>query len=241
MRKFLILIPIVAIVVCLAAYLRFASVLPASGEMDALQNVRPVSLCSDSAGFPGLARNVSQISKGKSGYFEKDEFAGRYATRDIFINDWYGKHLKAMGEPSLIEVYEPENEVYRFLWLRTFHRPIVVRVERSLNSTKLVFVELSGAGGYEPGSVVRKEERTIGDGQWCDFLTLLAKAGYWKLGDDYDDSGNDGAQWILEGVREGRYHLVDRWTPDDGDYRAACIYLLNLSGIDTDKLGGDLY
>ncbi len=240
MRKLLILLPIVAIVVCIAAYLRFVSILPLSEEMDALQNVRPVSLCSDSGGFPGLSRNISQISQGKSGYFEKDEFAGGYATRDVFFNDWYGKHLTAMEEPSLIGVYESEKEIYRFLWLRTFHRPIIVRVERSSNTTKLVFVEMSGTGGYEPGSLVRREEKTIGDGQWCDFLALLEKAGYWKLGDD-DDSGHDGARWILEGVREGRYHLVDRWTPDDGDYRTACIYLLNLSGIDTDKLGGDLY
>ena len=27
----------------------------------------------------------------------------------------------------------------------------------------------------------------------------------------------DGAQWILEGVRNGKYHVVDRWSPEKGD------------------------
>jgi hypothetical protein len=43
--------------------------------------------------------------------------------------------------------------------------------------------------------------------------------------------GFDGAQWILEGVKDQKYHVVDRWTPRDGAFREACLYLLKLSQI----------
>ncbi len=26
--------------------------------------------------------------------------------------------------------------------------------------------------------------------------------------------GLDGAQWIIEGAKDGRYHVIDRWSPD---------------------------
>jgi hypothetical protein len=58
---------------------------------------------------------------------------------------------------------------------------------------------------------------------------------YWQLATQ-DDSmdGNDGARWILEGVKGGRYHIVDRWTPQNGSYRELCLYALKLSGLKLD-------
>src|SRR5258708_39333972 len=42
---------------------------------------------------------------------------------------WYAKHLKALHEPSLWEMaQDPKAEAYRFLWLRSFHHPIAVRL-----------------------------------------------------------------------------------------------------------------
>ena len=29
--------------------------------------------------------------------------------------------------------------------------------------------------------------------------------------------GVDGAQWIFEGVKDSTYHVVDRWSPDNGE------------------------
>lgn len=53
--------------------------------------------------------------------------------------------------------------------------------------------------------------------------------------------GNDGAEWILEGVNGGRYHVVDRWTPGAGAYREACLYLLKISDLGIDEASQDLY
>jgi hypothetical protein len=36
----------------------------------------------------------------------------------------------------------------------------------------------------------------------------------------------DGAQWIVEGVKGGTYHVVDRWTPKNGPVREIGLMML---------------
>ena len=40
------------------------------------------------------------------------------------------------------------------------------------------------------------------------------------------DRGVDGAQWIIEGVRNGTYHVVDRWSPREGQVRALGLFMV---------------
>ncbi len=198
--------------------------------------------CSDSSkSFPGLSKEISNIKKGRSDYFPKYLFGNEMSAKNSQAG-WYAKHLKAMNEKSLLNDSDEQTEIYRFLWLRSFHHPIFVRVERySRYSIKIFTKELDGAGGYQPGKSLRSGEFTIYEKEWNEFLTLLEKADFWKMASNNEDLGRDGAQWILEGVKESRYHIVDRSSPREGEYREACIFLLKLSGIDIDKLKDDLY
>lgn len=77
--------------------------------------------------------------------------------------------------------------------------------------------------------------------EWDGFVSLLDRSCYWQLAAENDEMGNDGAQWILEGIRDGRYHVVDRWTPRSGDYREACLDLLQLSNLGIALSGEDVY
>jgi len=154
---------------------------------------------------------------------------------DSFRNDWYSKHLKAMDEPSLSSIAEPD-ETYRFLWLRSFHHPIAIRVWRTGEERNMVFKELDGAGGYEPGKLIVNQTQQIAVKEWDEFISLLQRASYWRLPAEKKESGCDGAEWILEGKKGERYHLVDRWSPDGGSYREACLYLLKLSGQKTKEI-----
>lgn len=135
----------------------------------------PASLSSDCVqpkNFPALARQISEIKKGKSGYFPKDAFAERWAGADDFRNDWYGEYLGWMGEKSLLDVSDNgDAEIYRFLWLRSFDRPIFVRVERRGNRIKLFTKELSG-----PQTVSRNYSRNLDRSEWCELLKLLRQA-----------------------------------------------------------------
>jgi hypothetical protein len=151
---------------------------------------------------------------------------------------WYPKYLEVMREPSLFQ--QPTNnsvEQYRFLWLRTFHRPIAVRIWKDGSEAELRVVRLSGAGGYDPGHIERDDSFSITDKQWSHFLGLLNESSFWNFQSAESYLGGfDGSQWILEGRAADKYHVVDRWAPlSNGKERhlekfvACCRYLLKLS------------
>ena len=50
----------------------------------------------------------------------------------------------------------------------------------------------------------------------------------------------DGAQWIVEGVKNGQYHVVDRWSPDAPDpVRAIGLLALRLGRVKLHR--GEIY
>lgn len=150
---------------------------------------------------------------------------------DEFVRGWYSAQLAAMREPSLS--CNPGQDVYRFLWLRTFQHPIAVRITRSRQTAQLDFVELSGRGGYEPGTVLRRVEKQIPVASLKRLDEALARADFWALPvNSPNDVGFDGSRWVIEGRRANTYHVVDRFTPRDGPFKALGLLFLQLAGID---------
>ncbi len=61
--------------------------------------------------------------------------------------------------------------------------------------------------------------------------------GFWILPTSNQSTpGLDGAQWILEGVNVGKYHVVNRWSPKDGQSRQLMLDLVALSGITVESV-----
>jgi hypothetical protein len=182
--------------------------------------------------YPGRSLETSPID-------QESFFPPKILTQDqpgnTFRNNWYSKHLIAMNEESL---YSPQSEWvegYRFLWLRTFHHPVAVRIWKCGSVRFISVKELDGAGGYEPGKLKLDRKRELTPDEWSGFMRRLDESCYWQLPTQDDaGAGNDGAQWIFEGVKGGRYHVVDRWTPQSGSYRELCLYALKLSGLKLD-------
>jgi len=142
------------------------------------------------------------------------------AQGDSFRSDWYSKHLKALEEPSLLQKSKDSTaESYRFVWLRTFHHPIIVRVDIQANGgAELTTKASSGAGGYEPGKLVENTSRPLTQKQIEGFLATIQRLQFWELPthETPETVGCDGSQWIIEGIKNGKYHVVDRWTPTKG-------------------------
>jgi hypothetical protein len=126
-----------------------------------------------------------------------------------------------MNEPPLRQ--KPEIEAYRFLWLRSFHHPVSVRIEASRGTSTVVAVELNGLGGYDPGTINRRTERVLSPQEWSSLQNAIRAAGFWDAPTDEpaEEPDVDGAEWILEGYRAGVYHAVNRSSPS-GPFRAAC-------------------
>jgi hypothetical protein len=151
---------------------------------------------------------------------------------DAFRETWYSKHLRAMGESQL---QESALETYRFLFLRTFHDPVAVRISCVERSCDLTAVRLDGSGGYEPGSVAERKSTKLSEQETSRIRALMAAARFWDKPPADSRLGLDGAQWILEGRRQKNYHLRDVWSPEKvgphAAFRELCLELLLLSKI----------
>jgi hypothetical protein len=165
-------------------------------------------------------------------YFPDRAFCGSHETGSC--ERWYVKHLRAMHEPSLLKLSkDTSKQSYRFLWLRTFHHPVSTRLEVADDGSAQLFVKvLNGKGGYDPGRMIINHTIKVSKDSVDYFLGLLQKADFWNIPTEQPESsaiGVDGAQWIIEGVGGGQYHVVDRWSPDEGPFRKAALFLaLNL-------------
>ena len=90
-----------------------------------------------------------------------------------------------------------------------------------------------GQGGYKPEELIAEQSFSAGREQVSAFQAKLENAEFWRLATGEKEPEGivrlDGAHWLLEGISAGQYHLVDRWCPERGPYRAACLFLLELS------------
>lgn len=149
---------------------------------------------------------------------------------------WYACDLRALGEPSLWELSKTQKaQTYRFLRLRTFHRPISICLDVATDGTASLTTKVTdGRGGYAPGRLVESRTGILSKEQTESFLQKIDALNFWNLesyekrqarvGPDgqvtFSSLGLDGAQWVIEGVREGSYHVVNRWSPSAGAIRA---------------------
>lgn len=156
------------------------------------------------------------------------------------IAGWYSKHLQAMKEPSLLNASSYDQaHMYRFLWLRTFHKPIALRLQVKPEGHGILTVKVcDGAAGYESGNLVIEDMTKLEADDVSSFLSSVEDAKFWNM-PSYESEASivcDGAQWVLEGVRNGRYHVVDRQSPREGTYRDACLMLLRFSELEVDEI-----
>jgi len=164
-------------------------------------------------------------------FFESGLFHPENDDLDRFVRSWYSKHLAAMEEPSLLTSVSADTEIYRFLWLRTFHHPVAVRITRRAGATNLHGVQLDGAGGYDPGKITDRFDKPVSAEGWSRLQKQLDTMQFWTMPtrDESLGVGADGAQWIIEGWRSGARHVTDRWTPPEGPYRDTGLLFLELA------------
>jgi hypothetical protein len=161
---------------------------------------------------------------------------------DSLQNTWYSSHLAAAEEPSLylaaLKPRRADTATLRFTWLRTFDAPVVIRIETSGPGThQLIVKQLSGAGGYKPGKVVKSLDRTLTIEEASEFEAMMARTRVLSLPPrECEGLGLDGAQWLIEGVDRSGYHFVDRWTPKTGKVREVGDFLLKLAGWDFEPI-----
>lgn len=152
-----------------------------------------------------------------------------------FVLGWYSGQLRALNEPLIFD--QKNDTIYRFTWLRTFHHPVAIRVQKNKNKIQLTWKMSNGAGGYSPGELVVDKTTELSTAEWKEFQKLIDKIEYWDMptNEQSDITGTDGSQWIIEGVQNGKYNVVDRWTPRNSTYQELGMFLINLTDLDIPK------
>jgi len=95
-------------------------------------------------------------------------------------DEWYGEQLRAAGEGPLCDFSDQAAETYRFSWIRSFSPTVVVRVSMTDTAVLVTGKQLSGAGGYEPGSLVVNRTVRVPQDAALRLRALIDSTGLWQ-------------------------------------------------------------
>lgn len=171
-------------------------------------------------------------------YFPQETF-GDNPRLDQFVSGWYSGQLRALKEPSLLELSKaPSTESYRFLWLRSFNHPVAIRVDVHADESATLTTKIaSGAGGYPPGKLIVSTTRPLTKDEAQKVITRIDTCGFWQLPSyERDRAGTDGSEWVVEAAVHGKYHLVSTWSPNNGPiHDLGTMFLFELAKINVSK------
>jgi hypothetical protein len=81
-------------------------------------------------------------------------------------------------------------------------------------------------GGYASGKLILNSTREISVTEVRHMIELIDTMGFWRMTSVTGPSYPDGAEWIFEASVRGKYHVVDRQSPQDGPLRELGLYLV---------------
>ncbi len=182
--------------------------------------------------FPGKSLEIGTFPLSKSKYLPASVFKSQYIHDENEVDNGMFSYMQVLKEPSILTGTESEEEVYRFVWIRSFHNPVSIRLQKSLTKVSLIVKESAKRIDDEPTKLIADKSKDVSILQWMKFKSLLEKECFWTIEYNYKEMAIiDGAAWQLEGKRENRYHIVRKASPTKGKFREACLYLLELSDL----------
>ena len=151
----------------------------------------------------------------------------------------YKNTLAVFREPEIFPRANNDSAAYRLLVTATFYHPVMIRIEKSGARHVLRAKWLSGQVGYDWGKFKGEKTANLTEKQWRTLNRLLDRASFWKLPYEQaepppNEKGEvtvclDGVDWFLEGSALGKYHVVDRYCPDEGAFKSVGMYMVKLA------------
>jgi len=151
--------------------------------------------------------------------------------RNADISEWAVANLNILQEPSLfILSNDSKVQCYRLLWLPAFEKNTAVRLTIMSDDTATLDLKIMDEPREnEPARLIKSKTIQASQQQVTNFLQLLDKANFWCLPVRDERKGIDGGTVIIEGVKDGKYQVVNRWSPEEGAYLKAALFLLELA------------
>ena len=137
-----------------------------------------------------------------------------------------GALLERMKEPCLYAATPDEaSESYRFIWLRSFDEPVIIRMEKRDSQYRLTWKVGKGVGGKK---LKQKGHRLISATEWDQFKKLMETVRFDDLPNERWVNMTDGATWLLEHKNASRYKAHKTNYPEES-IKESCLYLINLT------------
>ena len=154
------------------------------------------------------------------------------------VDQWYGKYLASMGEPSLYKIAKRDSaaQVYRVTYLPPYSPFVAIKLEVQGDGTghldlkKMEQIEVGN--GYEPGRMVRKASMIIPAKSVLHFQALLRNIDFWRLPTTSKTRGPaalGGDMFLYESAWRGKYHVVEAPDPANPELTGPGLYLMKLA------------
>lgn len=145
--------------------------------------------------------------------------------------EWLEVQLRDLKEDCLYNnKTKPNATIYRFTWLRSFHHPIVIRIEKTANEIMLYWKVGKGEGGYEPEGLKKSGKKKLSLKEWTEFESLVKGSDFDNLPNEKYIPMTDGSTWTLERKTLDTFKAHHSNWPNI-EIKEACLYLLSLTKI----------
>ena len=128
-------------------------------------------------------------------------------------------------KPLAAENLASGEERFRFLWLRSFHRPALFELRFTADGTGVYEAKL-WEDTPEGGRWVSQRVVALGADALAEHRKSLDRLGFSALPFDDGRQGLDGATWLFEARDSARSHAVHRWSPEPGALRQLGVSLI---------------
>lgn len=177
---------------------------------------------------------MSGIVQAQEAYFPDLVFLPKNKEVNSLIDSMTSVHLRAMNEPSLWKLSQKKQTatIYRFLWLRGAGKPVCIRLTRTGDSFDLHVGGHDGSSGLTAGRQNLDRNLRISAKQGEKILAEVQKSNFWKAPVEVKETRGiaDGDGIVIEGTKDGKYHVIDRHCSVLGDsYKVFCRSLLELA------------
>lgn len=157
--------------------------------------------------------------------------------------EWYPAQLAAACEPSLHKVSQSVigqgDFMLRLSLMPSFAPSTFVTVEKASGDYTLTIRQMSGAGGYDPGEILRSKRVKLTRDEGEEIERLAARAFITDLRERQEAAADgeqmcfgmfDGTTWLIEQADSSGYRLIEQVSPSRGTSFDLGMRMVELSG-----------
>ena len=150
----------------------------------------------------------------QAAYFPHSVFSPRDKSGNKYMTTKLGTNLITLREPSLWMRSSKDRAVvaYRLLWIASNRDPVCVRVTKTGSVFSLRLSRHDRSFNGLAGKVTVSKEVKLTEKQWKQLADSVQATKFWTAPAEIEEERGrgDGDIILIEGVKNGKYHVIER-------------------------------